>query len=82
MMTREKGGEGEGSVFLQGNNVSAEARNIGSSLAATSHQHFPEKHMLGGNSSISEALPKTSNRETLISSKHSQSLGTASKLHS
>lgn len=75
----EAGGEGEGSVFLQGNNMSAEARNTGSSLAATSTS---QRSTLGGNSSISEALPKTSNRETLISSKHSQSLGTASKLHS
>lgn len=38
--------------------------------------------MLGGNSSISKALPRTSDRETLISSRHSQILGTASKVHS
>lgn len=49
--------------------------------SAAGLHHVPEEHMLGGNSSISEALPRTSDRETLICSEHCQSLGTASKLH-
>lgn len=35
-----------------------------------SHHHIPEEHILGGNSGISEVLPKFSNGETFISSKH------------
>lgn len=58
------------------------AGKVGSSLAATSHHHVPEEHTSGYNSSISEALHKTSSGETLTSSKHSQSLATASKVHS
>lgn len=82
-MTREKKKQDrEGSTFLQGNKLPVEDGKTGSSLAATSHDCTLEEPMLGGNSSISEALPKTSNRETLMSSKHGQSSGTASKVHS
>lgn len=62
--------EGKGGTLLQGNNPSAEAGKAGSPVAATSLHHISEEHMLGHNSGISEALPKFSNRETFISSKH------------
>lgn len=48
---------------------------------ATRLHRVPEEHMLGGNSSIWEALPRPSDRETLICSRRCQSRGAASKLH-
>lgn len=49
--------------------------------SATRLHCVPEEHMLGGNSSIWEALPRPSDRETLICSRRCQSRGAASKLH-